>query len=284
MPSRQKLMQMLLEAQERLCGLCWCPLRNNIDTDHILPKAWHTKLGKPGKNRKDNLQATHVNCNKKKGSYPSPWHRHTLKMCLALARGSTLNVEPFLKKQAGPGPAFQDRALLQGPEQMHFRTAYGLTVPCICEYFSDQGLPVPARTRSDRFLQPFLEWLNTEPVQARIQSERADIYAEAPEMWNRAAAHVNRASPEPCVSVPVDRFRELLADEAVLGGVMAYGIPGVRLRGTPRNPAGVHSRRMALAAPTTQARTSQQVQQAASSGLLTVEMVARSCDTPKMLL
>ena len=200
MPSRQKLIQMLLEAQERLCGLCWCPLRNNIDTDHILPKAWHTKLGKPGKNRKDNLQATHENCNKQKGSYPNPWHRHTLRLCLALARGSALNTESFLKKLAGPGPAIQDQSLLQGPEQMHFRTAYGLTVPYICEYFSDQGLPVPARTRSDRFLQPFHEWLNTEPVQARIQSERADIYAEAPEMWNRAAAHVNRVPPGPYVS------------------------------------------------------------------------------------
>ena len=277
-------MQLLLEAQERLCGLCWYPLRNNIDTDHILPQTWHKKLGKPGKNRKDNLQVVHEDCNKKKDSYPSPWHRHTLTMCLALARGSALNVEPLLRKLAGTNPAAHDQSLHQGPEQVHFRTAYGLTVPYICEHFSGQGLPVPATIRSDRFLNQFLDWLNAEPVQARIQGERADIYAEASEMWNRVVAHVNRVAPGPCVPVPTDRFRELLDNEAVLGGVMAYGVPGVRLRGTPRNPAGEHSRRMALAAPTTQARTSQQVQQAASSGLLTVEMVALGCDTRKKLL
>lgn len=205
-------------------------------------------------------------------------------MCLALVRGDELNIEPFLRKLAGTNPAAHGRSLLRGPEQIHFRTAYGLIVPCIYEYFSDRSLPVPARTRSDRFLEPFHERLNTEPVLARIQGERADIYAEAPEMWNRAVAHVNRVSPGPYVPVPTDRFRELLDNEAVLGGDMAYGIPVARLRGTPRNPAGEHSRRMALAAPTTQARTSQQVQQAASSGLLTVEMVDRGCDTRKMLL
>ena len=286
----QKARPQLRRTQEGLCGICWRPLQQDIDTDHILPQVWHDKLRKPGKNRADNLQAVHVECNRMKGSYPSLWHRHTLKLCLALIRGGTPNTEPVLWKLAGPVPAFQNRKL-QNPERVCFASAYGLIVPYIHKFFDRQNLQVPANIRSDRFLKPFLDWVNTEPMRTQHHVERAGMHAEAAAMWDRAAEHACRV-PQPGekrsirlrhdepVGGVFSRFRELLDNEAVPDGVMAYGIPAyARHRGTQPKQARQLSRRLALAAPATQPTTLKQTQQAASGGCVTVQIVARSCDT-----
>ena len=106
----------------------------------------------PDKNRTDNLQATHVDCNNVKGSYPSPWHRHTLRMCLAIVRGEALDTDSVLWKLAGEKPASSEHSdMVQGPEWVHLSSAYGLVVPYIHKYFNDQGLRVPPRIRSDQF-------------------------------------------------------------------------------------------------------------------------------------
>ena len=180
--------------QEGLCGLCWYPLQENLSTDHILPQIWHDKLGKPDKDRWDNLQATHVDCNHKKRSYPSPWHRHTLRMCLATVRGEALDTESLLWKLAGEKPEPQNTPIVQGPEWVHLSSAFGLVVPYIHKYFNDQGLRVPARIRSDQFTEQFAEWMNTEPMRTWHHNERAIMYAQAPEMLSRAAEHVFRLS------------------------------------------------------------------------------------------
>lgn len=143
---------------------------------------------------RDNLQATHIDCNTEKGSFPSPWHRHTLRMCLATVRGESLDTDSILWKLAGTKPVSQNTPILQGPEWVHLSSAYGLVVPYIYKYFNDQGLRVPARIRSDQFVQQFEQWMNTEPMRTWHHNERAIMFAEAPEMWNRAVEHVFRCS------------------------------------------------------------------------------------------
>ena len=232
--STRKGRKMLLEMQEGLCGLCWRPLQDNLSTDHILPQTWHDKLGRPEKNRVDNLQATHVDCNSEKGSYPSPWHRHTLRMCLATIRGEALDTDSFLWKLAGGKPTPQNTPICQGPEWIHLSSAYGLIVPYIHKYFNDQGLLVPSRIRSDQFLRQFIEWMDTEPMRTWHHNERAIMYAKAPEMWSRAVEHVLRLSlPDyvrgeismrPGFKIPADakgppvRIRKLMDDETVFEG------------------------------------------------------------------
>ena len=226
--------KLLWEVQEGLCGLCWRPLQENLSTDHILPQEWHDKLGKPGRNRADNLQATHVDCNNSKGSYPSPWHRHTLRMCLAVVRGEELDTESFLWKLAGEKPESQHTPILQGPEWAYLSSASGLIVPYIHKYFNDQGLRVPPRIRSDQFTQQFIEWMNTEPMRTWHHNERAIMLAQAPEMWSRAAEHVfsrsllgyvrGELTMRPGFKVPADakgppvRIRKLMDDEKVFEG------------------------------------------------------------------
>ena len=226
--------KLLREMQEGLCGLCWRPLQKNLSTDHILPQTWHDRLGKPEKNRTDNLQATHVDCNNEKGSYPSPWHRHTLRMCLAMVRGEELDADALLWKLAGAKPASQNTPILQGPEWVHLSSAYGLVVPYIHKYFNDQGLSVPPRISSDQFSKQFSEWMNTEPMRTSYQNEQARMSAEAPEMWSRAVEHVFRLSlpgyvrgeltMRPGFRVPADAagppvgIRKLMDDETVFEG------------------------------------------------------------------
>ena len=297
----------LHDAQEGLCGICWLPLQDpaqgsphnpvhdSVDTDHILPQVWHAKLGKPGKNRADNLQAVHVECNRMKGPYPSLWHRHTLQMCLTQIRDGTPNTESVLRKLSGPEPVFRARTL-QRAERIHFRSAYGLIVPYICKFFDNQKLRVPANARTDQFLQPFLEWVNTEPMRTQHHVERAGMHAEASEMRNRAAKHACRVpqsgkkyDTRPLRDEPADglaaMFQKLLDDEAVSGGVMAYGTPAYgRRSATQPNQTQQRSRRLALAVPATQPRTVKQMQQAETDGWLTVQIVAHSCDTRKVML
>ncbi len=224
----------LLELQEGLCGLCWLPLQENLSTDHILPQAWHDKLGKPDKNRPDNLQTTHVDCNSKKGSYPSPWNRHMLRMCLATIRGEALDTDSILWKLAGAKPASQNTPILQGPEWVHLSSAYGLIVPYIHKYFNDQGLNVPPRIRSDQFHEQFIDWMNTEPMRTWYDNEQIIMHAQAPEMWSRAVEHDFRLSlhgyvrgeltMRPGFKVPADAkgppvgIRKLLGDETVFDG------------------------------------------------------------------
>ena len=300
MPDLQKHKQSLYKMQEGLCGICWYLLQGDSDVDHILPKAWHDKLDKPGKNRKDNLQATHTACNKQKGSSPSPWHRHTLRMCLACIRGNRTNLDFVRGQLTGPIPAFRGQTMLQAPEKVLFASAYGLPVPYIHEYFNYQNRPVPATSRTDKFLGPFLEWLNTEPAQTRYFEERARMHAGTATMWNRAVKHVNRVPrpgsvdrqhnkrPQPNAGARVDqspaRLRTLLDDEALLGGVMACGIPADdRRRETLQKAAGEHGWLLSFAPSTAQETTTQQPHQTTSSGSLTVELVAHSCDSRKML-
>ena len=226
--------KLLCEMQEGLCGLCWFPLDNNLSTDHILPRTWHDKLGKPDRNRWDNLQATHVDCDNDKGSYPSPWHRHTLRMCLAIVRGEALDTDSILWKLAGEKPVSHNTPILQGPEWMHLSSAFGLVVPYIHKYFNDQGLRVPSRIRSDQFLPQFLEWMNSEPMRTWHHNERAMMSAQAPEMWSRAVEHVFRLSllgyvrgaltMRPGFKVPADAkgppvgVRQLIDDEVAFQG------------------------------------------------------------------
>ena len=226
--------KLLCEMQEGLCGLCWRPLQENLSTDHILPQTWHDKLDKPEKNRTDNLQATHVDCDNEKGSYPSPWHRHTLRMCLAIVRGEALDTDSFLWKLAGAKPASSNTPIFQGPEWVHLSSAYGLIVPYIHKYFNDQGRRVPPRIRSDQFLKQFIEWMNTEPMRTWHHNERAIMYAKAPEMWSRAVEHIFRLSlpgyvrgeltMRPGFKVPADAkvppvgIRKLMDDEIVFEG------------------------------------------------------------------
>ena len=226
--------KLLCEMQEGLCGLCWLPLEENLSTDHILPQEWHDKLGKPDKDRWDNLQATHEACNHKKRSYPSPWHRHTLRMCLATVRGEALDTESVLWKLAGEKPEPQNTPIVQGPEWEHLSSAFGLVVPYIHKYFNDQGLRVPARIRSGQFTEQFAEWMNTEPMRTWHHNERAIMYAQAPEMLSRAAEHVFRLSlpgyvrgeltMRPGFKVPADanappvRIRKRMDDATVFEG------------------------------------------------------------------
>ena len=232
--STRKGRKVLCEMQEGLCGLCWLPLQENLSTDHILPKSWYDKLGKTDKNRMDNLQAAHADCNSEKDSYPSPWHRHTLRMCLATIRGEELDTDSVLWKLAGAKPATQNTPILQGPEWVHLSGAFGLIVPYIHKYFNDQGLRVPPRIRSDQFSRQFIEWMNTEPMRTRYDNERAKMYAEAPEMWSRAVEHEFRLSlpgyvrgeltMRPGFKVPADAegppvgIRKQMDDETVFEG------------------------------------------------------------------
>ena len=232
--STRKGRKVLCEMQEDLCGLCWLPLQENLSTDHILPKSWYDKLGKTDKNRFDNLQAAHTACNRKKGSYPSPWHRHTLRMCLATIRGEELDTDSFLWKMAGPKPATQNTPILQGPEWVHLSGAFGLIVPYIHKYFNDQGLGVPPKIRSDQFSNQFVEWMKTEPMRTWFDNEQAMFFAAVPEMWNRAVEHEFRLSlpgyvrgeltMRPGFKVPADAagppvgIRKRMDDETVFEG------------------------------------------------------------------
>ena len=232
--TRKSIRKLLRDMQEGLCGVCWRPLPKNCSLDHILPKTWHDKLGKPGKNHIDNLQATHIDCNNKKDSFPSPWHRHTLRMCLAIVRGEELDTDSILWKLAGAKPASQNTLILQGSEWVHLSSAFGLIVPYIHKYFNDQGLRVPPRIRSDQFTQQFTEWMNTEPMRARYRDERAAMDAQAPEMWSRAIEHAfsvaqpgyvrGKLTMLPWFEVPADAkgppvgIRQLVDDEIMFEG------------------------------------------------------------------
>lgn len=225
----------LLEMQEGLCGLCWLPLQENLSTDHILPQKWCDKLGKPEeKHRIDNLQAVHVACGTKKGSYPSPWHRHMLRMCLATIRGEELDTDTLLWKLAGEKPIPQNTPILQGPEWVYPASAYGLVVPYIHKYFNDQGFQVPPKIRSDQFFPQFTAWMDTEPMRAWHRNELEIMYAEAPLMWSRAAEHDFRVSlpgyvrgtltMRPGFKVPAEAggppvaIRQQIGDETVFDG------------------------------------------------------------------
>lgn len=228
--TRKSIRKLLREMQEGLCGVCWRPLQKKCSLDHILPKTWHDKLGKSGKNHIDNLQATHIDCNSQKGSYPSPWHRHTLRMCLAIVRGEDLDTDSLLWKLAGGKPASQNTPILQGPEWVHLSSAFGLIVPYIHKYFNDQGLRVPPRIRSDQFT----EWMKAEPMRTWYHNEQAIMYAETPEMWSRAVEHAFMSSQpgyvrgkltmRPGFKVPADAkgppvaIRQKIDDEKVFEG------------------------------------------------------------------
>ena len=191
--STRKARERLRGMQEGLCGLCWLPLDHDLSTDHILPQTWHDKLGRLDKDRMDNLQAAHQVCNRQKASYPSPWHRHTLALALAQVRGEPLDTDSELWKLAGARPESQNSPLSPGHEWVHLVTAFGWVVPYICKYFNDQGLQVPRRIRSDQFTQQFEEWLDTEPMRTWRLNELSIMHAQAPEMFARAARHVEAA-------------------------------------------------------------------------------------------
>ena len=232
--STRKRRKELRENQEGLCGLCWLPLQENLSTDHILPKSWFDKLGKTDKNQMDNIQAVHADCNRAKGSYPSAWHRHTLRMCLATIRGEDLDTDSVLWRMAGGKPSTQNTPILQGPEWVHLSGAFGLIVPYIHKYFKDQGFRVPSKIRSDQFSHQFVEWMKTEPMRTWYENEQAMFYAEVPEMWSRAVEHEFRLSlpgyvrghltMRPGFKIPADAegppvgVRKQMGDETVFEG------------------------------------------------------------------
>lgn len=235
--STRRRRKRLSEMQEGLCGLCWLPLHGSLSTDHILPRTWHDKLDKPGKHRWDNLQVAHVACDNRKGSYPSPWNRHTLRMTLATIREDDgLDTDSRLWKLVGDKPIPQNNPIVQGPEWDYPSTAFGLIVPYIHKYFTDQGLRVPRKIRRDQFLQQFEEWMEIEPMSTWFHNELALLATDAPEMWNRAVEHVMRLElpgylrgelrMRPGFKVPTDAkgppvgIRKVMDDEVVLEGFL----------------------------------------------------------------
>lgn len=61
---RRAIRRYLLKLQRRICGICGAPiaLTRDANVDHIRPKS------RGGKNNIENLRATHIHCNHKRGN------------------------------------------------------------------------------------------------------------------------------------------------------------------------------------------------------------------------